>query len=115
RAPPTGVVVDLWACALFGARFDGVVPFGVEGVAGEVDGGDVGVADLDPFRVAAFVEARVDAQPGAGRGCGDQVDDHLAADQRLAAPVLADEAEQAVLDLVPLAGAGREVADADLE
>jgi len=31
----------------------------------------------------------------------------------LAAPVLGDEAEQAVLDLVPLAGAVREVADGD--
>jgi hypothetical protein len=44
----------------------------------------------------------------------DQVDDHLVAGQRPAAPVLADVREQAVLDLVPLARAGREVTDLDL-
>ena len=50
-------------------------------------------------------------EAGVGRGGGDQLDDDLVADQRLAAPVLGDEGEQAVLDLVPFAGAGREVAD----
>ena len=103
------------ACALFVARVDGVVPFGVEGVAGEVDGGKLGVGDLDSFGVGAFVEAGVDSQAAAGRGGGDQADDRLAGDKRLAAPVAADEAEQSVLDLVPFAGAGREVADADRE
>ena len=48
--------------------------------------------------------------------CGrDQLDDHAIADERLGAPVLADEGEEAVLDLVPLAGAGRQVADHDVE
>ena len=37
--------------------------------------------------------------------------DGLVADQRMAAPVLGDEAEQPMLDLVPLAGARREMAD----
>src|SRR5206468_10430281 len=37
----------------------------------------------------------------------------LVADQRAAAPVLGDQAPEAVLDLVPLAGAGWEVADRD--
>ena len=40
-------------------------------------------------------------------------DDYLVADQRLPPPVHADEREQAVLDLVPLAGARREMADGD--
>ena len=43
----------------------------------------------------------------------DQVDDDLVAGQGLAAPVRRDVGEQPVLDLVPLAGAGREVADGD--
>ena len=47
------------------------------------------------------------------RGVGDQLDDDLMADQRLAAPVLGDEGEQAVLDAVPFAGAGRQMADGD--
>ena len=81
------------------ARFDGVVPFGVEGVAFELDGGEFGVADLDAFGVGALVEAGVDGQAGAGGGGDDQADDRLAADERLAAPVDADEGEEAVLDL----------------
>jgi hypothetical protein len=40
---------------------------------------------------------------------------HLMAEQWLGAPIHADEREQAVLDLVPLAGAGRQVMDADRE
>jgi hypothetical protein len=36
-------------------------------------------------------------------------------DQRFAAPVVADEAEQAVLGFVPSAGPAREVADDDLQ
>src|ERR1700730_7242245 len=36
----------------------------------------------------------------------------MMADKRLTAPVAGDEREQAVLDLVPLAGAGRQVTDA---
>jgi hypothetical protein len=43
----------------------------------------------------------------------DQFDDDLMADQRLAAPISGDERKQAVLDLVPLAGAGRQVAHGD--
>ena len=54
-----------------------------------------------------------DLQPGLGRRRRDQVDDHLVAHQRLAAPVLADEREEPVLDLVPFARARREVADRD--
>ena len=45
----------------------------------------------------------MDLQAGFGCGSGDQVDDDLQAGQRMAAPVLSDLAEQAVLDLVPFA------------
>ena len=43
----------------------------------------------------------------------DQLDDDLAADQRLAAPVLGDEGEEPMLDTVPFAGAGWVVSDGD--
>src|SRR5581483_10583046 len=46
--------------------------------------------------------------PSCGRR--DEVDNDLVADEGFTAPVLADEGEQAVLDLVPFAGAGRKVA-----
>src|SRR5882672_10093499 len=54
-------------------------------------------------------------RPVFGGGGRDQLDDHAMADEGLGAPVLADEGEEAVLDLVPLAGAGRQVADRDVE
>jgi hypothetical protein len=46
-----------------------------------------------------------------GRSGGDQLDDDLVADERLAAPVLGNVGEQSVLDAVPFAGAGRQMDD----
>jgi hypothetical protein len=60
---------------------------------------EVGVADLNAFGVVAVVKAGVDGQARLGRGRGDQVDDDSVTDQRLAAPVDADEAKWAVFDL----------------
>ena len=48
----------------------------------------------------------MDGEAGAGRGRADQLDDHGMREQRLAAPVLRDEGEQAMLDAVPFAGSG---------
>src|SRR5207245_2597475 len=94
---------------------DGVVPVGLEVLAGDVHCGQLGVADLDPLLVLFGVKAGVDGEPGAGGCRGDQVDNHLEAAQRPSAPVEAHEAEQAMLNFVPLAGSRREVADADRE
>ena len=90
-----------------------VIPVAVEVVAGDGQGGHVLVADLDAGRVGAGVEFGADGEPGAGGGAGDEVDDDFVAGQRSAAPVHRDLAEEPVLDLVPLGGAGREVADGD--
>jgi hypothetical protein len=106
---------DLRGCRELTFRCDGVVPLGMERVAVKVDGLDLVVGDADLVGVAAIVEAGVDLKTGAGRGRGDQVDDRLQAVQRLAAPVDRDVAEQPMLDAVPLAGGGREVADTDLQ
>jgi hypothetical protein len=59
------------------------------------------------------VEFRVHLQSLRGGRGGDEIDNHLEAQQRLATPVLADEAKQPVLDFVPLAGARRKVAHRD--
>ena len=87
----------------------------MEVVSCDIDLGDLFIADRDSFGVVGLVQAGVDLQSGGGRGARDQVDDRGVVDQRLAAPVMADEAEQAVLDFVPLRGAAREVADHDLK
>ena len=84
----------------------------MERVVGDVDGSELLVGDFD-LGVLVVVEAGVDLQAGAGARRGDRVDDHLVGGQGPAAPVLGDEAEQAVFDFVPFRCAGREVADAD--
>src|SRR3984893_11174703 len=55
------------------------------------------------------------SEAGFGGSGRNQLDDHPIADEWLGAPVLADKGKEAVLDLVPLAGARRQVADHDVE
>ena len=57
-----------------------------------------------PERARALV-----TQPGGA----DQIDDHRETHERLATPGAADGGEEPMLDLVPLAGPGREVTDGD--
>ena len=54
-------------------------------------------------------------EAGFGRCGRDQLDNYPIADEGLGAPVLAYEGEEPVLDLDPLADAGRQVADPDVE
>jgi len=77
----------------------------VEGVRGQVDGGELRDGDLDALGIFVLVELCAHLQAGV-RGGGDELDDRAIAAQRLAAPVDRDEREQPVLDLVPFAGAG---------
>ena len=101
-----------------GGRQDGVVPVAVEAVPGEDPVFQVfhlRVGHLGPGGVAAGVQDGGDGQPGAGGGRGDGVHHDLVAGQRAAPPGAGDVAEQPVLDLVPLACSGREVAAGDLQ
>ena len=92
-----------------------VVPFAVERMAFDVDGGHLGIGDDDAFGVLGGVELAAHSKSSLGRGGRDQLDDHAIADEGLGTPVLADEREEAVLDFVPLAGARGQVADRDVE
>ena len=83
----------------------------MEGVAGKIDSGQLRIGDFDAFGICVFVQFGANREAGIGRGRGDQMDDRAIAAQRLAAPVDSDERKQAMLDLVPLAGAGRQVAN----
>jgi hypothetical protein len=66
-------------------------------------------------RVLASIQPASHGQALRGGGPGNQMHDCFVITQRLATPVGGDEGEQPVLDLVPLAGARREVADRDGE
>ena len=69
----------------------------------------MGVGDFDTFGIFVFVKFGAHLEAGVGsRGC-DQLDYRAIAAQGLAAPVDGDERKQAMLDLVPLAGARRQV------
>ena len=87
----------------------------MERVGAQVDTGKLLLAYLDSFRVLACVQLALNAKAGSGGGGCDQVDDDFMAHQRFAAPVLRDEGEQTMLNLVPLAGSRREVTDRDLQ
>jgi len=64
----------------------------------------------DARGMAVCVQVTLDDQAGLGGRDGDQTQDHRVADQGLAPPILDDEGEQPVLDLVPLARPWRDVA-----
>src|SRR5207253_7713355 len=81
----------------------------MEIVASDVDSRHFGVGDDDALWIEVVVDLAADGEARLCGGCGNQIDDDAIADERLGAPVLTDEGEQAVLDLVPLACARRQV------
>ena len=95
-----------------GVLGDGVVPFRVEGVGVDVEGCHLGVGDLDALGVGGGVEFAADASGRSWWSCA-AISSTMAMrlTSGVAAPGLGDVAEHAVLDLVPLRGAGRIVAD----
>src|SRR5713226_6423177 len=92
---------------------DRVVPVPVKRVGPQADGLQGVAADLEAGGIAGRVEPRPHAEARGGRRGRDQVHNDRVAEEGLASPVLADEGEQAVFDLVPLARAGREMAHRD--
>ena len=68
------------------------------------------VRDNGTLRIGLRVQLTANFESSFGGRCGNQLDDDFVADKRFAAPVLADEREQPMLDLVPFAGARRQVA-----
>src|SRR6266568_2442411 len=92
---------------------DSIIPFAVEVVTGEVDGLHVGIGHLDAGRISVLIEFATNLQTGLRCRCCDELDDDLMADERFAAPVAGDEREEAMLDLVPFAGARRQMTHGD--
>ena len=81
----------------------------------DIDPGHLSIGHGDALGIATCVELAADRQARFGCRGANQIDDDAIADQRLGTPVHADEREQAVLYLVPLAGSGRQVVDIDLD
>ena len=90
-----------------------VVPLTVKGVAHNVDARHLLIADLAPSRILATIQTTLDFQTFGGCRPGDQVDNGFVINQRLAAPIRCDKREQAMLDLVPFAGARWKMTDGD--
>ena len=89
-------------------RYD-IVPLAVEFLVRDVDSLHLLVSDLHAFRIEVAVDLAAYLEASFGCRGPYELDNHLVTDQRLAAPILGDEGEQPVLDLVPFAGSGRQV------
>ena len=83
----------------------------MERVAGYVEARHFLVRDRDALCIGVAIEPAGNFQAGFRRRVGDQRDDDEEAGQRRGAPVLRDVAEHTMLDLVPLRGSRRIVAD----
>ena len=92
-------------------RADGVIPFAVESIALDFDVGHLCVRHLDFGRIMFAVQNAAHFETGVRARVGYQVHNHSVGQQRPATPVLTDVREQAVFDLVPFTGSGRQVTD----
>ena len=70
-----------------------------------------GFRDFDALRIVLLIKGADDLEARVGFCSGNQLDDDVMAEKRLAAPINANEREHAVFDTVPLASAGRMVSD----
>ena len=93
---------------------EGVVPGRADIVLGEIEGGHAGIGNGLAGLVDAVVAGGADGEAGLGGGPCEIAEHGLPGDKGMTGPGLADRAEQAVLDRVPLGAAGRVVADGDL-
>ena len=96
------------------SRKDAVVPVCMKFLSPQLHLCHLFVRNLDSFGIQIRIQFALHSQAVVGRRGGDEVDDDLVIHQRLAPPVLTDRREEAVLNLVPLAGARRKMADGDV-
>ena len=81
----------------------------MEGVLFQVEPGHLRGRYFDSGGIGSLCQFCLDLEPCGGPGVGNQMDDGLIADQRSCPPVLGDEGEHAVFDLIPLAGSRRKM------
>ena len=91
-------------------RKNRIVPLAVDVGSLKPNGRHLASAHLDASRILPSIEGRLDAQPRGRAGTANEADDHLTAQQGLSTPVRGDVANHAMLALVPLARARRQMA-----
>src|SRR5215204_569244 len=94
---------------------NGVVPITMKGRACDDHIREVGVRHFDADGIGTGIQLCPDREPGGGPHTPNELDHGFAIDERTPTPVLGDVTEEAVLDLVPLGGAGWKMRDADRE
>src|SRR5215203_640336 len=85
---------------------NGVVPITMKGRACDDHIREVGVRHFDADGIGTGIQLCPDREPGGGPHTPNELDHGFAIDERTPTPVLGDVTEEAVLDLVPLGGAG---------
>ena len=70
-----------------------VVPITVELVSVEINGSEIAIRYLDTSRIGIGINFGMHFKAGLGDGSGDETDHDLNRGERLASPVLTDEAE----------------------
>ena len=88
---------------------EGVVPVTVEFMRSHSQSCKFRIGYLDAFFITVLIECRLDSQSTSRLGIRYQVYNCLTVHQGMTPPVLRNEAEESMLDLVPFAGAGRKV------
>ena len=84
-------------------------------MTGQVDGGHLEIGNLDTLWIFVFIQFGAHLETVFGCRRSDQLNDRAIAAQWFTSPVDRDEGKKAVLDLVPLARAGWQVANRDGE
>ena len=77
----------------------------------QVDLGHLLIRNFDTLWISPLIQLTPDPQSSLGSCRGDEADDRCQAHQWSAAPIHADVGKEPMLNLVPFAGSGREMAD----
>ena len=80
-------------------------------VSNHIDGGEVGIRNLDAFRIHSIVQLSPYREPRFRFRIGNQIEHHFMADQGFTAPIHGDKGKQSVFNFVPFTGSWRKVTD----
>src|SRR5947207_14047688 len=88
---------------------EGVIPFAVKSVSGDVKSLEFLIADFDASRIGVGVLDGSDDQSFLGGAMRDEFNDRFKRDQGLGTPIDGDVGEEPMFDVMPCAGSRRKV------